>query len=137
MIRPRRRWLTVVLSLLIFGAGFVAGGGTAVIVALRTVRENIQHPERAADRIADRLRDRLELTDEQAANVRNIVHRRQEALMAIRSQVQPRVMAELDQARDEIADVLDPQRKAQWLTLFADLRRQWMPPLPATSAPAR
>ena len=93
---PRRRWLTVVLSLLIFAAGFVVGGGTAVITVLRTVRQNIHHPERAPARITARLRRRLDLSDEQTRKVQAIVEHRQLALMEIRRQVQPRVMAELE-----------------------------------------
>jgi hypothetical protein len=128
--RPRRRWLSIVLGLVIFASGAVVGGGATVLVAVRQVREMITHPERAPDRIVARLHSKLKLNQEQTKKVEQIVKRRQAALMEIRREVQPQVIEQLDLFEQEVADVLQPDQKQRWHALLANLRTQWVPPMP-------
>ena len=129
--RPRRkRWVSALLALVIFGAGFIAGAGGAVIAILKRVQHHIQHPEEAPQRITGRLKRRLGLTDEQAARVKAIVSDQQQAIFAIRREAQPRFMAELDRTRSRIDDALDAEQKAKWGRMFDRLRQRWIPPLP-------
>jgi len=130
--------VSLILALVIFGGGFVVGAGTAVVVAVRRVQHAIHHPEEAPARMTARLKRKLDLTDAQTVRVLAILTERQEAFQAIRREVQPRVLAELEQTRDQIAAALDPPQQAQWRRMYADLRARWLPdppPAPA-SAPA-
>jgi hypothetical protein len=127
---PRRRWLWALLGLLIFALGAVVGAaGTLLVVRVR-VRHALQQPDKLPQRIAGRLRGTLDLTDEQAEQVRAILDRRYAELARIRRFAQPRVEAQLEWVRKEIADVLTPDQAARWREHFDRFRRVWIPPLP-------
>jgi hypothetical protein len=125
----RRRWLSMLLTLVVFVSGFVLGAGTATLVIRNQVLSAIHHPERSPAWIAAKLRRSFHLSAEQTQQVEEILQARQAALQAIRCEVQPRVVAELDLAEQEIAAVLDQQQRAQWHKAFQQLRETWIPPL--------
>jgi len=51
-------------------------------------------------------------------------------LKAIRRDVQPRVMGELESIHADIRDVLDPTQQGKWDTMYEDLVHNWVPPMP-------
>jgi len=116
----------------LFGSGVVVGGGVTVIVIVRHAQHMAQHPEEMPARATARLRRALDLTHEQADQVRGILTERQKSLMQIRTEVQPRVEAELDCVEAEISAVLTDDQRTQWHALFTRLRNKWLPPLPTT-----
>lgn len=127
---PRRRWLTAVLGILIFVAGAACGAGLSVVVVANRIQHAIQHPEEAPPRIAARLKWRLGLDDDQRAKVEAIVAKHQTELMAIRREVQPKVVGQLDQVRDEISGVLTESQRERWMKLYDDVRDRWLPAMP-------
>ncbi len=133
--RRRRRWVTVLLVLAIFGAGFVAGAGTTVVAIVRRLQQMVHDPRGEPGRIAARLRKRLKLDDGQTVQVLAILTEQQERFLAIRREVQPRLAGELERAYRRIAEVLDARQKAKWDRLFHDLRRKWLPEPPPPRAP--
>ncbi len=134
--RPRRRWLWALLGLLIFALGAVVGAaGTLLVVRVR-VRHALQQPDELPQRITGRLRGTLALTDEQAEQVRAILERRYAELARIRRFAQPRVEAQLEWVRKEVADVLTPDQAARWREHFDRFRRVWIPPLPKAAPKA-
>ena len=131
---PRRRRLaTLALALVVFASGLAVGAGGATLVLARRAQQAIQHPDLQSDRVADRLKRRLNLRAEQLAQVRSILSRRQQALMRIRADVQPRVRDELLSVRDEVRGVLDPAQRQRWDVMFDELAERWSPPMPATT----
>lgn len=133
--RPRRRWwVSLILVLVILAAGFVAGACTTVLVIVQRVRYAAQHPEEMPERVTARLERKLDLTDAQADKVLAILTERQKVLLAIRREVQPRVLAEIDLADQEITAVLDDSQKSKWRRLFTRLQRDWQPALPPATA---
>ena len=129
--RPRRRWwLSLILVLVILAAGFVAGACTTILVIVQRVRYAAQHPDQMPPRVTARLERKLDLTDAQAGQVLAILTERQQALLAIRREVQPRVLAQIDLADRQITGVLDDAQKSKWRRLFDRLKRNWQPPLP-------
>jgi hypothetical protein len=128
----RRRWLSVVLALVIFAAGFVCGIGLTVIVVVNRIHNAIHNPQVAATQVSAAIDRRLGLNDAQREKVEAIVARRQQNLAAIRRQVQPQVEAELNELRDEVAGVLDESQQKEWQTLFERFRTRWLPKLPPT-----
>jgi hypothetical protein len=137
-IAPRakqRRWVTLLLAVMIFAAGLVTGAGLTVLVVAKRVQYAIQHPETAPARISAVLQRRLGLDDAQKEQVESIVAKRQVELLAIRRDYQPRVTAELEQLRDEIGEVLTPSQRERWTELFDEYRNRWLPPAPQVVAP--
>jgi hypothetical protein len=127
--RPRR-WLRVVMALVLFASGFVVGAGATLITVRNRVLHAIHHPEEGPPRVAAKLRRKLDLTDEQTRRVEEILRARQLALQAIRREAWPRVEVELDRVRREVAEVLDEQQRREWEERFAYLRETWIPPVP-------
>lgn len=124
----RRRWcVTLILGLVIFGSGFVAGGAVALLTVRKIVLRAVHHPEEAPERITAVLRHSLDLTDSQAERIEAILRERQAALRAIRGEVHPRVVAELDLVEQQVAEVLDESQREKWLERFAALRATWLP----------
>ena len=130
-LRPRRRWIRVVLWLVIFGSGLFAGTGLTLIAVRQGALHAIHHPEEMPANLAKRLRRPLRLTDEQTEQVRQILSGRQKALEEIRGRYQPENEQQLDLIEAEIADVLDDQQREIWHRIFDNKRRIWIPPLPA------
>ncbi len=128
--KPRRRWLTVLLGVLIFAGGFATGAGSTIIAAVHRLQYAIHHPEEAPARIAARLHRKLGLDETQQSEVEAIVAKHQAALAVIRREFQPKVMAQLEQIRDEISQVLTEPQREKWIQMFNDVRDRWLPPMP-------
>lgn len=124
----RRR--KVLVAGLIFLLGVLFGGAMTVGVGVHCLRYAIKHPEAMPARITARLTRKLDLSAEQRTRVGTILEDGQKSLMAIRSEVHPRVQSELDRIADDIADVLNDQQRQQWESLFEKLRQKWAPALP-------
>jgi len=134
--RRRRRWLRVLLWLIVFGSGFVAGTGMTLIGVRKGLLEAVHHPETMPKKVAQRLRRPLHLSDEQVGRIEQILRDRQQSLQQIRIRVQPEVEAELDVIDREISQVLDDHQRVQWQKLFQQLRSTWLPPPPVPDASA-
>jgi len=132
---PRRRWLSIVLALVIFLAGMASGAALAVIVAVNRIQFAIHHPEAAPPRIAAAIARRLDLDDSQRAKVETIVAARQGEIAAIRRQFQPEIVEQLDRLQDEVAGVLEDAQRTRWTVLFEQFRTRWLPPAPPVGAP--
>jgi hypothetical protein len=131
---PRRRWVTVLAAVLIFGAGLASGVGLTVVVAVHRLQHAIHHPEEAPSRVATMLQRRLRLNDEQKSQIEAIVAKRQAELTAIRRQFHPQVAKQLDELHKEIGDVLTEPQRERWAKMFSEFRERWLPPPPAETA---
>ena len=131
--RKSRVWTTVLMAVLIFVAGAAVGGGATVLLALNRLEYALHHPQMMPQRLTDRLTRRLDLTPDQATRVRQIITVRQEAFEEIRRDLYPRVTAELDGSRDEIAEVLTDEQRVKWSAWFEQARRRFRPPPPPPS----
>ncbi len=129
-VKPRRRWLTALLGVLIFGAGFACGAGFTIVVAVHRLQYAIHHPEEAPARVASTLQRKLRLDDAQKAKIEAIVAKHQVELAAVRREFQPRVIEQLEQIRDEIGQVLDDSQRERWTKMFDTVRDRWLPPIP-------
>jgi hypothetical protein len=83
--------------------------------------------------ITGRLAELLDLTDEQAGQVSEIILRRHNALIDIRRDIQPRLESELSVLEEEIAGVLNESQRTKWHAHAADMRAQWLPPIPEST----
>jgi len=100
-----------------------------------TIRHHVQQamlfPEERLQKIAARLQKKLDLTDGQTAQVRDIFLERNDALQAIRREVHPRVVEEMDRMYQDVAALLDQDQARTWKRMYYLLRRNVPPPLPA------
>jgi Spy/CpxP family protein refolding chaperone len=127
--RPVRRRLWQTLLLLgVFSAGLVLGGALTVGVIVHRVREAAVTPDKTAERIMGRMAHRLDLTDEQANQVRAVVHRNMGEFLVQRDETRRQVAERVQTIRLEISDVLTPEQEQKLNQRFDQLQKLWMPP---------
>ena len=126
----RRRGRRVLMVLFIFLGGAACGAAVATMVITRAVHSAMQGPDTMSAHITARLSGMLDLTDDQSAQVREIIVRRHNALIDIRRDIQPRLEVELAVLEEEIAAVLSEQQRAKWHAHAASVRAHWLPPIP-------
>lgn len=133
-IRPiaprRRRWVSILISLVLLGSGAILGAGVTVLVIVRQVQYRIHHPEQFPRLMANRMSRRLDLNADQHTQVERILREHQRALMTLRQQMQPRLEAELDAIRSDIAGVLNANQREEFEDWLSRLRRNWIPQIP-------
>ena len=136
LVRPRRRWVrTFLLALVIFISGVVVGGGLTFKVITTGFKRFFQDPERLAEHITHRMDKTLDLTDDQVVHVRRIILERQKAFHSLRKEVQPRLEAEIENTRRELAAVLTPEQARKWEKRYGRLLRFWLPSPPGGHPP--
>lgn len=130
--KRRRRWVLPMLFVVTLLAGMIAGGAIAVMGIRHHVQQAMLYPEARLHTVAMRLQRRLDLTDEQTREVEAIFRERNEALQAIRWEVRPRVITEIDGIYGDVAAVLDAEQSRKWERMYELLRERVAAPLPAT-----
>ena len=125
--RRSRRWLTVLLCVLIFLAGGVAGAGAMALHTVRRVQEAVRHPEVIPERIVARLRRPLGLDAQQELQIRAVLARRQAALLDARAEALARAQPEFEGIESDIAAMLRPEQKDLWSKLYRRFLRDWAP----------
>jgi hypothetical protein len=133
---PRRRWrLTLLMGLVIFICGGVCGVGMGMRLERQHFLEILQHQERWPERIVARIRSRLQLDDRQAQQVQALVEKRVAALQdAHRQVVDPLLAEQFERFEADVAEVLNPQQRAQWHEFMKPIPEKWYPLLPAKSS---
>ena len=130
-IRPRRRrWVSVLLGLILFLSGGLIGSGLTARAIIRGAQHRLHHPEEFPARATARLRRSLDLSDAQAAAVESVLRTRQAAIQEIRRDFQPKIEAEIDKLGTDVAGVLTPDQAARWKAALDEKRRVWIPPVP-------
>ena len=129
---PRRRfWSHAMLVLVVFISGSVVGSSLTLILD-KAPPENRPMPggppTDLAKQIVLRWRDKLELTDEQADKIFQIVKERQEALNELRHEIEPQFAAELATMREQIDEVLDDDQQKKWHEIMKSIRERYQPP---------
>ncbi|HEX9162669.1 MAG TPA: hypothetical protein VF980_13270 [Thermoanaerobaculia bacterium] len=90
-------------------------------------------PQRSASAIVARLDRQLHFTDQQRAQVTEIITRHQQKIVSIWSGVRPAVRQEIEGANAEIDRVLTPEQRAK----FSSMRMRLMPRHPGGGIRAR
>lgn len=122
----RRRGRTVLLGAVIFLCGAVCGAAAPTLLAARRL-ENFRQHGLNTDQAFSRLRRALDLNEEQAAEVRDILKRGIGDLREVRRKVSPEVDETLSHIRAEVAGVLDQRQRSLWETRFETMRERWFP----------
>lgn len=125
--RPAGRRRTVLIGLAIFVCGCLAGAGVTVLAARRIVHHALAPSEEISGRLSGRMARRLDLSAEQERQVRSILSRRRERMMALRGEFRPRMEAELAGVREEVGGMLDERQERAWSAWFDRRCRFWLP----------
>jgi len=136
LARHRRRWIrTALLALIIFVSGVLVGGGLTFKFITTGFKRYFQEPEALAESITHRMKKRLDLTDEQAVQVRRILLERHKALQSLRKEIQPRLEAEIERTRQEVTAVLTSEQARKWEKRFRHFSKYWLPSPPGHPPP--
>lgn len=117
----RTRILTILLLLVVFGGGAVAG-----VVVDRTwlrPRRSARSGDRT-ERMVERFRRRLELEAKQVKKVRALLSSGRESARAIRRTIAPKLAAERKRTRDEIVKLLTPPQQKRYLEMVERYERR-------------
>ena len=122
--RAGRRWLrTILLGIVILLCGMIIGG--ALTLHFRWPRLLLARHSwaRMPEHIVERMRRELDLTAEQQTQIERILAKHHGAMESIRTEVEPRVEAQLDSMRREIDAVLTAEQAARWSEHFKRIGR--------------
>lgn len=123
---PRRhRGMFIGLLVAVFLSGGVVGGGVGMLFTQQQFSDCLRHPERMLQRMMSMFRSELNLSDEQAKQVDEIVRRHHEQIEAIRAEVHPRFSAEYSAMHEEVKAVLSEEQRARWDELRERFRKDF------------
>ncbi len=134
----RRRSRSLLLGLVLLLCGAAIGGVTTALALRGPFMHGMPKPEELAQHMAHRMKIDYNLGDEQEQRLVAIFEEHGNKLMAIRSEVQPRVEAEHEALQAAVEQVLTPEQAADWRKEFEQKRRPWGPrkgDLPRGSGP--
>jgi hypothetical protein len=135
--QPLPRWIQVTVLLVVFVAGGVAGATIATTVLHSRMETYRQQAPIFSEDIVSRLRVRLNLSDQQAAEVREIVERRHVHMIELRRSGSRSMHDEFTEMENEIAGVLDKQQAAAWHQIADFVRQRFLPPIYGESSESR
>jgi uncharacterized protein HemX len=128
--KSKGKWRMLLFGVLILAIGMIIGAGVSVIVVHKVVQNVIRNPEDIPVRISQRMRRKLDLNERQTKRILDIMRAHQKNIQALRREYQPGLEKELDEMRDEVSGVLEPEKARKWRARFEELKRNWLPPLP-------
>ena len=123
----RRRWLKLILLAVVFLSGMLTGVGGLVLAVRNRILEMPRFQDQPPARIASVLGKRLGLNNDQVRQLQPIIERRQQNLLELRREIQPRVVTEAKRLEEDVAALLDDKQKAAWRQLCAAQLRNWLP----------
>lgn len=126
-MRRVRLWAIALLGLILFIAGGAVGGGTSTIIILNSLHHKTYNSRWATHKITMRLQRRLDLTRAQTNKINHIVETHQHNIKEFRHSAHQNIETQLQQMRDEIAQVLTEKQRKKWVALFNRMHRRWSP----------
>ena len=110
---------------------FVAGGFVGATIATKAVHSRMQHfrenPNALPDAVLPRLQRVLNLSDEQSAEVREILGRRHPRIVEQRNRGTTGMHVEFDEMEADIASVLDESQASKWKAVANSIRSRFLP----------
>ena len=120
-------WMQTAVLLVVFAAGGVVGGMMASKVIHSRMETYRQQAPIFSEDIVMRLRHRLELSDEQAVDVKAIVERHHSRMIEYRTDGSAKMHTEFDTMVEEIGEVLDEAQAEKWHFIAQHVRQTYLP----------
>jgi len=125
LLRRLHRWRMAFLGLVILLAGVTIGVAAALLVFGPPERPRPMGPEMAVRGMLGRFRDQLNITDEQAEQIRTILRTRMQNLQKLREEARPKIEEQLEELKNEISAVLTPEQSSKWQEIVSRLEREF------------
>lgn len=125
--RPRRRWVRVLLMLVIFCSGMVVGVGLTVGTVVRQAKQNLAHPELQPMRWTQRLTRRLDLNEAESAAVGRIMQDSWDRMTPLRKDAGEQIRAEVERLDQEVAAAISAEKANRWHDYVQNIRENWLP----------
>ena len=129
-------WTRILVLLCIFVSGGIVGAVGGSMWTRNRILDMLLHSAKIPDRILPRIKSALQLTDEQARRVEDIVRRRHSLMEALRADAYPKQMAEFSSMRKEVDEVLTSEQRRKWSALCDTIERRFLPAQPVGPPPA-
>lgn len=110
----RMRLVGVGVLAVTFIAGALAGAAVDRVLTAGEPEPVEREKERDGDRSRSYVIDRVEMSEEQRAEIDEILEERAERMRSVWQEAEPRLRAVTDSARAEIMDVLTPEQRAEY-----------------------
>jgi hypothetical protein len=124
----RQRGMFLGLLAAVFVSGGIVGGGAGMLFMQQKFGDCFRHPEKMPARLMTIFRSELDLTDQQAMKVDEIVRRHHERIEAIRAEVHPRMASEFNAIHSEVSAILNDDQRTRWDELRERFRKTFPPP---------
>ena len=121
-------WIQITFLLVVFVAGGVAGSMITARVIHSRMETYRQQAPIFSEEIVMRLRFRLQLSDQQANEVRTIIENRHSRMIEFRNEGSQKMHAEFDAMIEEVATVLDEHQVERWRGIANHVKRTYLPP---------
>jgi len=125
--RRRGKWKLVLMGIVILSCGILIGHAATVHWIHHRMQQLIANPDKMPEEMLKRLRAKLDLTEEQASQVRMILLEKNKKFKEIHRETAPRVEKEFQDLRNKISQVLTPEQAKRW---EKDYKSILPPPLP-------
>jgi BMFP domain-containing protein YqiC len=128
--RPPRRLLLGMMVAVFFSGGIIGSGSTLMLIN-RRIEANEKHHDVVSigKHIVSDLRGKLSLSDEQTAQVDQIMKEHLASLDRLRREdFSPKLRVAFKQMEDQVAAVLDDEQRSQWHAWLEERRKRVCPP---------
>lgn len=128
LVKQMHRWKMAFFGLATLLAGMVIGACLTLIVLRHFHRNADRGIELINQRVMEHLQQKLELSPEQAEQVKALFDKHMGALHEIREQAKPKIAHELNLLYEEVMAVLDAEQQEKWRDHVERLRDRFGPP---------
>ncbi|HXT60585.1 MAG TPA: hypothetical protein VN699_18235 [Pirellulales bacterium] len=132
-----RRWLSLVIMLVVFGSGAAIGSGLTTISIENNFEKRWQNPAEGRERMLAALRRDLHLSDPQSEEIEQILKTHDNAVMKVWASTRPQMRALFKQLDEQIAGALTTDQQPQWHAWLEKRRSRVCPPPSRSSKHAR
>lgn len=123
---PRRRTLLIVaICVCIFLSGLITGGIVSVVAFRHEIVTGMRLDDVSVDRIAKRLETVMNLTPEQAQQLRSVLETKIPQLRRDQDQYVAAMIETLREIDREISPLLNEEQRDQWKRRFGLVLRSW------------
>lgn len=133
--KPPSTWLTLLMGAVLLVCGVVIGaGGTTLVVKNRLDQPDVA-PNQFSQRLMGRMTRDLDLTEEQAKEVRAVFELHSSEMRVVRNEMDERADALRATMQEEVRAILTPEQVKQWEKRVQEYRRDRHGPRDDDGAP--